>query len=157
MDFTNLQVLAEVSVALLGFSGITAIVGQSQFAQQGVKYRVLGLLYSSSLAFMGTILPLIGIPVRPAAAITAALVLAGIIWAGMNSFGPARKDIRPNLVLVLVFFPISVLVNLYLWYAIIVLTEQILLAIQLQVGVLLLLATVYFVRLVSSALGKTQS
>lgn len=157
MDYTNLQVLAEVSVALLGFSGITAIVGHSRFAQQGVTYRMLGLLYSSSLAFIGSILPLIGIPMLPAAIVIAALNAAAVVWAGVMSFGPARKEIQPHPVLVSIFFPIAVVVNSYLWWSIVASTERLLFAYQLQVGTLLLLATVYFVRLVSSAFGNEDS
>ena len=153
MDYTNLHVLAEVSVALLGFSGITAIVGHSRFAQQGVIYRMRGLLYSSSLAFISSILPIIGIPILAAAVVIAALNSAAIIWAGALSFGRSRKEVQPHPVLVLIFFPIAILVNLYLWWSTITLAKQLLFAYQLQVGVLLLLATVYFVRLVSSAFG----
>jgi hypothetical protein len=151
MDYADLQVLAEVSVALLGFSGITAIVGQSRFAQQGVTYRMRGLLYSSSLAFIGSILPLIGIPILLAGVAMAAFNSAAIIWAGAMSFGRSKKEIQPHPVLVSIFFPIAILVNLHLWWSILVLAERLFFAYQLQVGALLLLATVYFVRLVSSA------
>jgi hypothetical protein len=85
MDYTNLQVLAEVSVTLLGFSGITAIMGYSRFAQKGVKYRMQGLLYGSSLAFIGSILPLVGIPILPAAVgMAASLSAAGLVGLGMR-------------------------------------------------------------------------
>jgi hypothetical protein len=151
MDYTDLQVLAEVSVALLGFSGITAIVGHSRFAQQGVTYRLRGLLYSSSLAFIGSILPLIGIPILPAGVAIAAFNSAAIIWAGAMSFGRSKKEIQPHPVLVWIFFPFTILVNLHLWWSIFALAERLFFAYQLQVGALLLLATVYFVRLVSSA------
>ena len=91
MDYTNLQVLAEVSVTLLGFSGITAIMGYSRFAQQGVTYRMQGLLYASSLAFIGSILPLVGIPILLAAVSIAALGSAVIIWGGGRLVGPAER------------------------------------------------------------------
>lgn len=157
MDYTELGVLAEVSVALLGFSGITAIVGRSRFGQQGVTYRMLGLLYSSSLAFVSSILPLVGTPILPAAVIIAALNSVAIIWAATNSFGRSKKEIQPHPVLLSIFFPIATLVNLYLWWSILTLSERILFAYQLQVGALLTLATVYFVRLVSSAFGTNDT
>jgi hypothetical protein len=151
MDYTNLQLLAEVSVALLGFSGITAIVGHSRFAQQGVVYRLQGLLYSSSLALIGSILPSVGIPMLPAAVVIAASNSAALIWAGIKSFGRSRREIQPNPALVATFFPIAGLVNLNLWWSIFSRAEQLLFSYQLQIGVLILLATTYFVRLVSSA------
>lgn len=157
IDYSELQVLAEVSVAFLGFSGITAIVGHSRFAQQGVTYRVLGLLYSSSLAFIGSILPLIGVPILAAAVIIAALNSAAVVWAGIMSFGRSRKEIRPHPVLLVIFFPISILVNLYLWWSIFESAERVKFAYQLQVGTLLLLATVYFIRLVNSAFGTKET
>jgi hypothetical protein len=52
MDYSNLQVLAEVSVALLGFSGLTIVMGHSRFDQHGLAYRTQGMLYLSSLAFI---------------------------------------------------------------------------------------------------------
>ena len=61
MDYSNLQVLAEVSVALLGFSGLTIVMGHSGFDQHGLAYRTQAMLYSSSLAFIGSLLPLVGI------------------------------------------------------------------------------------------------
>jgi hypothetical protein len=157
MDYTNLQVLAEVSVTLLGFSGITAIMGYSRFAQQGVTYRMQGLLYSSSLAFIGSILPLVGIPILPAAFGTAASISAAIIWAGKNSFGRSRHEVQPNPALIWTFFPMAIMANLYLWWSIFALAEQLLFAYQLQIGFLLLIATTYFVRLVSSAFGAKET
>jgi hypothetical protein len=151
MDYTNLEVLGEFSVALLGFSGITAIVGHSRFAQQGVTFRLRGLLYASSSAFVGSILPLVGIPILPAAIGVAALVLAGNTWAGKGVFGRSRQEIRPNLAITWTMFPMAVMVNLYLWWSILTLAEQLLFAYQLQIGFQLLIATMYFVRLVSSA------
>jgi hypothetical protein len=157
MDYTNLQVLAEVSVTLLGFSGITAIMGHSRFAQQGVAYRMQGLLYGSSVAFIGSILPLVGIPILPAAVGMAALLSAAIIWAGKNSFGRSRHEIQPNPALVWTFFPMGIMANLYLWWSIFTLAEQLLLAYQLQIGFQLLVATTYFVRLVGSAFGAKET
>ncbi len=153
MDYSNLQVLAEVSVALLGFSGITAIVGHSRFAQQGVTYRMRGLLYGSSAAFIGSILPLVGAPMLPAAVANAAINVAINIWAAKSLFGRSRQEIQANPVLTWTFFPIAILVNLHLWWSILVLAEQLLFAYQLQIGANLVIATLYFVRLVGSAFG----
>jgi len=151
MDYSNFQVLAEVSVTLLGFSGITAIVGQSQFPQQGVRWRMLGLLYSSSLAFIGSALPLVGIPVLPAAVALAALSSVAITWVGMTLLDRSSQKIQANPIITWTFSTFGVLMTLYLWLSIFVLPDQIHHAYQQQIGFLLLLATVYFIRLVSSA------
>jgi len=115
------------------------------------------LLYSSSLAFIGSILPLVGIPMLPAAAGIAASASAAIIWAGQNSFGRSRHEIKPNPALVWTFFPMAIMANLYLWWSIFALAERLLFAYQLQIGFLLLIATTYFVRLVSSAFGAKET
>ena len=151
MDYTNLQVLAEVSVTLLGFSGITTIVGRSRFAQQGAVFRMRGLLYSSSSAFVVSILPLVGIPLLPAAIGSAVYVLPFIVWAWKGVFGRSRREIQPNPAIKWTLFPVSILVYLYLWWSILAMADQLLFAYQLQIGTLLLSATMYFVRLVSSS------
>lgn len=153
MDYTNFQVLAEVSVTLLGFSGITAIVGQSRFPQHGIRWRMLGLLYSASLAFIGSALPLVGIALLPAAVAVAALYTAANIWVGKTLLDRSRHEIQANPALVWTFYPFGIMMNLYLWVAVFVLPEQLFFVYQLQIGFLLLLATVYFVRLVGSAFG----
>ena len=150
MDYTNLQVLAEVSVTLLGFSGITAIMGYSRFAQQGVTYRMQGLLYASSLAFIGSILPLVGIPILLAAVSIAALCSAVIIW-GARSFGRSGREMQLSQAIVWTSFPMAVMVNLYMWWSIFTSAEQLLFAYQLQIGAGLLIATLFFIRLVGSA------
>ena len=151
MDYDNMQVLAEVSVTLLGFSGITAIMGYSRFDQRGVTYRMQGLLYTSALALAASILPLVGIPLLHAAIAVAILASATIMWAGKMQLGRSRNEVRPNPFLLWTFLPAGVLVMLSLWWSILISTEYLLLTYQLAIGFNLLLATTYFIRLVASA------
>ncbi len=151
MDYDNLQVLAEVSVTLLGFSGITAIMGYSRFDQRGVTYRMQGLLYTSSQALVASILPLVGIPMLPAAIAVAILGTATCIWAGKMQLGGSGNEVRYSPFLLWTFLPAGALVSLSLWWSILFSTEHLLFIYQLSIGFNLLLATTYFIRLVASA------
>jgi len=115
MDYTNLQALAEVSVTLLGFSGLTIVMGRSRFDQHGLAYRTQGMLYNSSLGFIGSLLPLLGIPIS----------LGVIVMAVLMS-------------------------TLALWLSLFVLSEQMLFIYKLAIGCNLLVAVVFFIRLVIS-------
>jgi hypothetical protein len=150
MDYTNLQVLAEVSVTLLGFSGITAVIGQSRFDQLGVGYRMQLLLYTSSVAFVGSILPLVGIPILLATIGMAVSMTTLTVWTSRNCFGWSQQKVRASMALILIFFPAGIVLTLLLWWSIFTLAEQLLFIYELSIGSFLLLATVSFVRLVRS-------
>ena len=151
MDFTNLQVLAEVSVTLLGLSGLTAVIGQSKFDQLGVAYRTHLLLYNASVAFVASILPLVGIPILLATIAMAVSVTAMTVWGGKSIFGLFQQKVQMSVALACVFYPPFVVLTLFLWWSIFTLAEQSLLVYELSIGLFLLLATVSFVRLVRSA------
>ena len=151
MDYTNLEVLAEVSITLLGFSGLTAILGHSRFDPVGVAYRTKMLLYASSVAFIGSILPLVGVPILLGAIGMAASMSVLTIWAGRYVFGWSVQKVQTSLALNWIFFPSFTLLTLYLWWTIFAFAAHLLLIYELSIGLYLLLATVSFVRLVRSA------
>lgn len=153
MDYTDLQVLAEVSVALLGFSGITVVMGHSQFDQQGVAYRTRGLIFSSSMAFIGSIMPLVGVPIMLAAAVMAAAMSALCVWAGRTILGKNTETVPTNPMLTWTLLPVTAVSSLALWFSIFVYAENILFIYKLSIGCNLLLAVVAFVRLLTSALS----
>ena len=150
MDYTNLQVLAEVSVALLGFSGLTIVMGHSRFDQHGVAYRTQGMLYNSSLAFVGSLLPLVGIPISFGAIAMAALMSMGSVWAGMRILRKSVPPVKTSPLLNWIFFPMYLMSTLSLWMSLFVLSEQALLIYKLAIGCNLLVAVVFFIRLIIS-------
>jgi hypothetical protein len=156
MDYTNLQVLAEVSVALLGFSGLTIVIGRSRFDQLGVAYRTQGMLYSASLAFIGSLLPLVGIPISLGAIAMAASMSMACVWAGMRAFGISMATVKTSTLLNWIFFPMYVMSTLSLWLSLFVLSEQALLIYKLAIGCNLLIAVVFFIRLVISFFGTQE-
>ena len=151
MDYTNLQVLAEVSVTLLGLSGLTAVIGQSKFDQLGVAYRTQTLLYTSSVAFVGSILPLVGVPLMLATIGMAVAVTMLTAWTSVNFFGWRRQKVPMSLVLVWIFYPLFIVTTIFLWWSIFTSADQLPIIYELSIGSSLLLATVCFVRLVRSA------
>jgi hypothetical protein len=156
MDYTNLQVLAEVSVALLGFSGLTIVIGHSRFDQRGVAYRTQGMLYSASLAFIGSLLPLVGIPISLGAIAMAASMSMACVWAGMRAFGISMATVKTSTLLNWIFFPMYVMSTLSLWLSLFVLSEQALLIYKLAIACNLLIAVVFFIRLVISFFGTQE-
>ena len=150
MDYPNLDVLAEVSVALLGFSGLTVVLGHSRFHQLGVVYRMRGLLYASSIAFVASILPLVGIPL-PASVILLALAMSFLgVFVGRASFGRQASSIRPSPVLLWTFYPTLLLLTIALWLSPLLMPESNFVVFRFAIGFNLLLAVVYFVRLILS-------
>ena len=118
MDYTNLQVLAEVSVTLLGLSGLTAVIGQSRFDQRGVAYRTQLLLYCSSVAFVGSILPLVGIPLLLATVAMAVSMTTLTVWIGKNVIGLFQQKVQTSMALAWIFSPAFIMLTLFLWWSI---------------------------------------
>jgi hypothetical protein len=156
MDYTNLQVLAEVSVALLGFSGLTVVLGQSRFDQAGIVFRTQGLIYTSSLAFVGSLLPLVGVPILLGAFAMAALMSAACMSVLRTLFGASAPKFRISPLLTWTFLPVYMSSTLALWFSIFALPEQLLFIYKLAIGCNLLLAVVYFIRLVTSTFGTNE-
>ncbi len=150
MDYTNLQVLAEVSITLLGFSGLTAVIGYSRFDQRGIAYRTLMSLYQSSVAFIGSIMPLVGIPILFAAIGLATLMSVLTIWVGMRISGVSAAY-KTHPLITGILFPMYVIVLSALWWSIVTLAGQLQFIYELSIGMNLLVATVAFIRLVRSA------
>jgi len=155
-DYSNLQVLAEVSVALLGFSGLTIVMGHSGFDQHGLAYRTQAMLYSSSLAFIGSLLPLVGISISFGAIAMAALMSMGSVWAIMRIFGWSVSQVKTNPLLNWIFFPMYLISTSSLWLSLFVLSEQALLIYKLAIGCNLLVAVIFFIRLVISFFGSEE-
>jgi len=94
---------------------------------------------------------LVRVPILLAAIAIAVLSSAACIWAAKIQLGQSRNEVRPNPFLLWIFLPAGVIVTVSLWWSILVATEHLLFTYQLLIGFCLLLATMYFLRLVGSA------
>ena len=157
MDYPNLDVLAEVSVALLGFSGLAVVLGHSRFHQLGVAQRTQGLLYTSSTAFLGCILLLVGLPL-PASVLVLALAMSFMsVWSGTKIFGRQARLIQPNLILVCALYPPFVILTFALWLSPLLAPESNFVVFKFAIGMNLLMAVVYFLRLILSVATEETS
>ena len=147
MDF---GLLAEVSVTLLGLSGLTTVVGSSKFDERGAEYRVLLLLYTSSAAFIASLLPLIGVPVSVAAGCLTVLASLMFAWGGVYWWPGSRRRVALNPFLTWTFVSLSILLLVVMWWATLTQSEHLQYVYQLAIGFFLLTATTVFVRLVRS-------
>jgi len=85
----NLEVLglfAEVSIAMLGFSGITLAFGRIYKRQKSLSVRTMGLLVTSGIAFLASITPIVGLPSVVASIILILLVGVSASWCIISVF-----------------------------------------------------------------------
>ncbi len=157
MDYPTLEALAEVSVALLGFSGLTIVLGRSRFNPIGVTFRTQGLLFSSSTAFVGSIMPLIGIPLLASILSLAVAMSVFSVWASRWNFGRQASSIQVNPILLWALYPPYVLLTLVLWLSPLLTPESNFAVFKLAIGMNLLLAVAYFVRLILSIFTEEAS
>jgi lysylphosphatidylglycerol synthetase-like protein (DUF2156 family) len=143
-------VLAETSVTLLGLSGLTTVIGRSKFDERGAQYRVLLLLYTSSAAFVASMLPLIGVPILFAAGSLTVLATLMFAWGGVYWWPGSRRRVVLNPFLIWTFVSLSILLLVVMWWATLTQSEHLQYVYQLAIGFLLLTATTVFVRLVRS-------
>ena len=78
--FTILPVFAQIAVATLGFSGITAAFVHVVSDRKFVFVRTKGLLYASGIALVGAMAPLASIPAQ---FVSVALVVAVTVSSGL--------------------------------------------------------------------------
>jgi hypothetical protein len=157
MEYSNLDVLAEASIALLGFSGLTIVLGRTRFHPLGATFRIRGLLFTSSSAFVGCIMPLVGIPLTASIFVLALVMSFTSVWAGKAIFGRQASSIQINPILYWTFMPPFVLLALALWLSPLLTPEWNFAVFKFAIGGNLLMAVVYFVRLILSVTTEETS
>ena len=149
MDYSSIEVLAEISVGLVGFSGLTVVVGRSHFRHLGVAYRIRGLLYTSSTALLACIAILVNVPLPAASYALGFAILGTLIWSGL-SLRKNKEGVRTNPFLTWSLSPLSVLVFVALILAPWRWPQQNLAIYEAAIGFSLLVSLIYFIRLVVS-------
>jgi len=85
----NLEMLgqfAEISIAMLGFSGITSAFDRIYKRQKNLSVRTMGLLVTSGIAFLASITPIVGLPSVVASIILILLVGVSSSWCIISVF-----------------------------------------------------------------------
>jgi hypothetical protein len=106
-EMGRFEILAELSVALLGFSGLMVAFGYSRFSEAGFAARIRALVYTTSAALIASLLPLLNLYLPIAAALLLAMFVAYLIWVcKVWLFG--GKKVRTGTALVWFFLLASV-------------------------------------------------
>ena len=121
---STLELLAEISIGLVGFAGVVSALGRSRLSKATLSFRIGALLINSVTALVFSILPLLlaahGVSVNVQWTIaTALLVLAQtgtITWSARWVSSLSGEEV-PNLIRV-VMFSLIVLTIMYELYGI---------------------------------------
>jgi hypothetical protein len=143
----DLELLAELSVAILGFSGITVVLGHSKFDALSASTRIQGLILSSGIALILSLLPTIGLNLALSSVLAIALTLSFAMWAVGMIY---RGNFKANIWLTLFFFGVGGACCTWLTYVLIVDRSNLIHPYIALVGFTLLQATVFYIRVVLS-------
>jgi hypothetical protein len=80
MELDTLEIFAELAVAILGFSGIVAVIGDSTSSRPYIVVRIRGLLLTASVAAVSSIVPLTGLGLSYCSILLVILLLGSAIW-----------------------------------------------------------------------------
>ena len=59
MDLSTLEIFAELSIGIIGFSGVVSALGKSRLQVEERAIRIRALLFYSATSFFGSLLPII--------------------------------------------------------------------------------------------------
>jgi hypothetical protein len=75
------EIFAELSAALLGFSGLMIALRQAKFTPESLAARIRGLLYTAGGALVASLLPLINVPLLIACLVLLLIMVSHSSWA----------------------------------------------------------------------------
>ena len=95
-----LDVLAEIFIALVGFSGVVIALGRSKIPEEAREFRIKALLFSGSVGLGGALLPGVLIEFtsdiwRFCAAALAIFMVINLIWALRRLVPMKRQGLAP--------------------------------------------------------------
>ena len=145
----QLELLAELSIALLGFSGIVVSLGRTNFSEEGYSKRIAALLWGSLVTFLGSILPILNVPILVASFVLITMSTLLLAWA-TRSFVLAGNLERTDTIVPLLFGLLTpaVVVTVWLAYCLVFDRNKLEYGYLSVVGCWLIVAASTFVRLV---------
>ena len=145
----QLGLLADLSIALLGFSGIVVSLGSTNFSEEGYSKRIAALLWGSLVAFIGSILPILNVPIVVASMLLISLSTLLLAWA-TRTFVLGGNLQRTDTIAPLLFGLLTPAIVVAAWLAYCVVFDRSMLeyAYLSVVGCWLIVAASTFVRLV---------
>lgn len=152
MDIQIFEILAEVSIAVLGFSGITAAIGSQTRRMGFFAARVKGLLFAAGIASVCSVAPLASLQLFYCSIGYILFATSLLVWA---IFGLLRNpDAQTNLGVFVVGNSILLSAIGSLVYALIIAPENLFGAYVYSLCMSLLLAGIFFVRLVLAIVSQ---
>jgi len=145
----SLNLLAEISIALLGFSGLMVALGRSSFPEAGIYYRVAGLLGSASIALLASLLPIVNVPFSIAAWFVVLVSASFLSWSFVP-FVVQGTATGSNYALAWFNILLGAVITIWLLLSLIPLTGKAEFAYVGLIGFYLFLGSVFFIRLVLS-------
>ena len=148
----SFEILAEVSIALLGFSGIAAVLGGSRAQTRFIAPRIQGLLWTAGIAALCSTAPLAGVDLTLCSILYVVLAICSQYWAITN----LMRHPSANASWTIYTFALSGIVAAvgYLCYALIIEPSLLVSAYKYAIYVMMVIAGIFFVRMaitVSSA------
>lgn len=148
MEPGSFEIFAELSVTMLGFSGITAVLGGSQLDSPFIIVRIKGLLFCAGVAGVASIMPLAGLTLEHSAYLFELLLLSLMAWnfLGFRSISSHRASLPIFIPLIALLLSSSIFLGYQLYFEASNLTS----AYAFGISACLLCAGSYFIRVVLS-------
>jgi hypothetical protein len=145
MDPFILKLFTQVSITILGFSGVTTALGHLSSNTRYISIRTKGLLFAASIAFIASIGPLAGFPEFFAAIF---LAIAALSTSCICLYAFTKSGANSSLV-----WPVHIALitsSLWLVYNLITNTQQIGQPYIATTALLIISSVILFIRLVIS-------
>ena len=145
MEPDAFEIFAEVSVAILGFSGMVAVIGDSNNTSPFIAARIRGLLLTSGSAAVSALAPLTGLTLTYCSILLIVIILASQLWGVWLMMQQAAK---PSWTIFFVSLVAMLSAVIWLTYGLVVDPGVLIFGYVFAVSVLLLMSGLFFARMV---------
>ncbi len=152
LNLDALEIFAELAVAILGFSGIVAVIGDSKSSRSYVAVRIRGLLLTAGIAAVSSIAPLTGV------ALTHCSILFVILLVGSSSWGfwlMTQQSANPSWIVFYVSQAAILIGVVWLILGLVYTPEILVFGYMYSIVMMLLMAGMFFVRMVLEITSET--
>lgn len=153
IDLGTLEIFAELAVAILGFSGIVAVIGDSKSSRSFVSVRIRGLLLTACVAAVSSIAPLTGLGLAYCSILVVILLLGSQIW---DFWLMKQQAAKPSWTVFYVSLVLIMAGVCWLILGLVYRPELLVSGYVYSIVVMLLMAGMFFVRMVLEITSETR-
>jgi hypothetical protein len=153
MDLSVFEIFAEVSVAILGFSGIVAVIDDSNNTSPFVAARIRGLLLTSGIAAISALAPLTGLALTYCSILLIILIIASQLW---GIWLMRQQAAKPSWVIFFLSLIAMLAAVIWIVYGLVSEPEMLISGYIFTVSVMLLMSGLFFVRMVLAITSVTK-